>query len=70
MTPSHDENTYRPDLINYTIQVKYIFKLPNFRKFVSAILCLIVGYEKGLFKRMNEKQATEKEAYLWSVSDM
>ncbi|KAK9266876.1 hypothetical protein L1049_027135 [Liquidambar formosana] len=28
------------------------------------------GYEKGLFKRMNEKQATEKEAYLWSVSDM
>ncbi|XP_057968014.1 uncharacterized protein LOC131157697 [Malania oleifera] len=28
------------------------------------------GYEKELFKRMNEKQATEREAYLWSVSDM
>lgn len=28
------------------------------------------GYEKELFKRTNEKQATEKEAYLWSVSDM
>ncbi|KAK6930350.1 Bud13 [Dillenia turbinata] len=28
------------------------------------------GYEKQLFKRMNEKQATEREAYLWSVSDM
>ncbi|KAF3431732.1 hypothetical protein FNV43_RR26467 [Rhamnella rubrinervis] len=28
------------------------------------------GYEKELFKRMNEKQASEREAYLWSVSDM
>ncbi|KAL0006185.1 hypothetical protein SO802_013746 [Lithocarpus litseifolius] len=28
------------------------------------------GFEKGLFKRMNEKRATETEAYLWSVSDM
>ncbi|KAG5248953.1 serine carboxypeptidase [Salix suchowensis] len=28
------------------------------------------GNEKQLFKRMNEKQATEREAYLWSVSDM
>lgn len=28
------------------------------------------GFEKQLFKRMNEKQATEREAYLWSVSDM
>ncbi|KAK6913617.1 Bud13 [Dillenia turbinata] len=28
------------------------------------------GFEKELFKRMNEKQATEHEAYLWSVSDM
>lgn len=28
------------------------------------------GYEKQLVKRMNEKQATEREAYLWSVSDM
>ncbi|KAL0374426.1 UNVERIFIED_CONTAM: Pre-splicing factor CWC26 [Sesamum radiatum] len=27
------------------------------------------GYEKELFKRMNEKRATEREAYLWSVSD-
>lgn len=32
--------------------------------------CVFVGYEKTLFKRMNEKQATEREAYLWSVSDM
>ncbi|XP_062120196.1 uncharacterized protein LOC133834562 [Humulus lupulus] len=28
------------------------------------------GYEKELFKRKNEKQATEREAYLWSVADM
>ncbi|XP_060187422.1 uncharacterized protein LOC132616783 isoform X2 [Lycium barbarum] len=28
------------------------------------------GYEKEMFKRTNEKQATEREAYLWSVSDM
>ncbi|KAL4602207.1 hypothetical protein ACB092_10G037000 [Castanea dentata] len=28
------------------------------------------GFEKGLFKRMNEKRATQTEAYLWSVSDM
>ncbi|PKA60663.1 hypothetical protein AXF42_Ash006297 [Apostasia shenzhenica] len=28
------------------------------------------GYEKELFKRQNEKRATETEAYLWSVSDM
>ncbi|KAL8244549.1 hypothetical protein R6Q59_010807 [Mikania micrantha] len=28
------------------------------------------GYEKQLFKRQNEQQATEREAYLWSVADM
>ncbi|CAN1181218.1 BUD13 homolog [Linum perenne] len=28
------------------------------------------GYEKQFFKRVNEKQATEREGYLWSVSDM
>lgn len=28
------------------------------------------GFEKKLFRRLNEKQATEREAYLWSVSDM
>ncbi|KAI4352821.1 hypothetical protein L6164_007037 [Bauhinia variegata] len=28
------------------------------------------GFEKGLFKRTNERQARDKEAYLWSVSDM
>lgn len=28
------------------------------------------GFEKKMFTRMNEKQATEREAYLWSVSDM
>ncbi|XP_072968401.1 uncharacterized protein [Typha angustifolia] len=28
------------------------------------------GYEKEMFKRQNEKRATEQEAYLWSVSDM
>ncbi|XP_077235222.1 pre-mRNA-splicing factor of RES complex protein [Tasmannia lanceolata] len=28
------------------------------------------GYEKGLFQRQNEKKATEREAYLWSVSEM
>ncbi|GAB2213479.1 hypothetical protein Drorol1_Dr00021525 [Drosera rotundifolia] len=28
------------------------------------------GYEKECFKRTNEKQATQREAYLWSVSDM
>ncbi|XP_042065937.1 BUD13 homolog [Salvia splendens] len=28
------------------------------------------GYEKELFKRTNDKRATEAEAYLWSVADM
>ncbi|KAK1303399.1 hypothetical protein QJS10_CPB11g00191 [Acorus calamus] len=28
------------------------------------------GFEKEMFKRQNEKRATEREAYLWSVSDM
>ncbi|KAL9250211.1 yippee-like-like protein [Drosera capensis] len=28
------------------------------------------GYEKEFFKRTNEKQATQREAYLWSVSDI
>ncbi|VFQ87826.1 unnamed protein product [Cuscuta campestris] len=28
------------------------------------------GYEKQMFKRSSEKQATEREAYLWSVADM
>ncbi|XP_004510786.1 uncharacterized protein [Cicer arietinum] len=28
------------------------------------------GFEKGMFKRSNERQAKDKEAYLWSVSDM
>ncbi|XP_050372900.1 uncharacterized protein LOC126790623 [Argentina anserina] len=28
------------------------------------------GYEKQFFKRTNEKQATQAEAYLWSVADM
>lgn len=28
------------------------------------------GTEKELFKRTNDKRATEREAYLWSVSDM
>ncbi|GAU45027.1 hypothetical protein TSUD_94620 [Trifolium subterraneum] len=28
------------------------------------------GFDKELFKRMNDKQAEDKDAYLWSVSDM
>jgi pre-mRNA-splicing factor CWC26 len=28
------------------------------------------GFEKEMFKSRNEKQALEREAYLWSVSDM
>ncbi|XP_073052269.1 uncharacterized protein [Primulina eburnea] len=28
------------------------------------------GYEKEMFKRTNEKRATEMEAYMWSVSEM
>ncbi|EPS73826.1 hypothetical protein M569_00932 [Genlisea aurea] len=28
------------------------------------------GYEKELFKRTNDRRATEQEAYLWSVADM
>ncbi|KAL2453770.1 hypothetical protein Adt_48733 [Abeliophyllum distichum] len=28
------------------------------------------GTEKELFKRLNDKRATEREAYLWSVSDI
>lgn len=36
---------------------------------ISAAPC-VAGFEKGLFKRTNEKQATQAEAYLWSVADM
>lgn len=28
------------------------------------------GFEKDIFKRANERQARDREAYLWSVSDM
>ncbi|KAK1436390.1 hypothetical protein QVD17_02169 [Tagetes erecta] len=28
------------------------------------------GFEKQMFNRQNMKQATEREAYLWSVADM
>ncbi|RYR55395.1 hypothetical protein Ahy_A06g030622 isoform D [Arachis hypogaea] len=28
------------------------------------------GFEKEMFKRTNERQARDREAYLWSVSDM
>lgn len=28
------------------------------------------GFETGMFKSKNERQALEKEAYMWSVSDM
>ncbi|XP_074585876.1 pre-mRNA-splicing factor CWC26-like [Curcuma longa] len=28
------------------------------------------GFEKDMYKRQNEKRATEREAYLWSVYDM
>ncbi|KAE8678151.1 putative ubiquitin-conjugating enzyme E2 [Hibiscus syriacus] len=28
------------------------------------------GFEKKMFTKLNEKRATEREAYLWSVSDM
>jgi pre-mRNA-splicing factor CWC26 len=28
------------------------------------------GFEKQMFKKSNEKRATEREAYLWSVSEM
>ncbi|XLT41427.1 hypothetical protein S245_071965 [Arachis hypogaea] len=28
------------------------------------------GFEKELFKRTNERQARDREAYLWSVSNM
>ncbi|RDX83940.1 BUD13-like protein, partial [Mucuna pruriens] len=28
------------------------------------------GFEKDMFKRTNERQARDREAYLWSVSDM
>jgi len=38
----------------------WLFRIPAF----------YTGYEKELFKRQNEKRATETEAYLWSVSDM
>lgn len=29
-----------------------------------------IGFEKKLFKRINDKHATERKAYMWSVSDM
>ena len=31
---------------------------------------LYIGFEKQMFTRMNEKQATERGAYLWSVADL
>jgi len=31
---------------------------------------LFAGFEKDMFKRTNERQARDREAYLWSVSDM
>ena len=42
-----------------TVATNYLFDLMH-----------LLGFEKQMFKRMNEKQATEREAYLWSVSDM
>ncbi|KFK41062.1 hypothetical protein AALP_AA2G080400 [Arabis alpina] len=28
------------------------------------------GYENHMFNKINENEGTEREAYLWSVSDM
>lgn len=39
-------------------------------EFTNQYLLCHAGFEKGMFKRKNEKQATEAEAYLWSVADM
>lgn len=36
----------------------------------TNFFCCLAGFEKGMFKRKNDKQATEAEAYLWSVADM
>lgn len=36
----------------------------------GLVFLVIGGFEKDMFKRQNEKRATEREAYLWSVSDM
>ncbi|RWW41576.1 hypothetical protein BHE74_00052933 [Ensete ventricosum] len=38
--------------------------------YIVLILWVIEGFEKESIKRQNEKRATEREAYLWSVSDM
>jgi hypothetical protein len=37
---------------------------------VNIIVMCFLGFEKEMFKRQNERRATEQEAYLWSVSDM
>ena len=41
-----------------------------FEIFLLISVFCFAGYEKELFTRTNEKRATEREAYLWSVSDM
>lgn len=43
--------------------------LQNCLKWLTYLL-LFVGFEKDMFKRTNERQARDREAYLWSVSDM
>ena len=42
----------------------------SYQKRLISVVLPLVGFEKGLFKRMNEKRATETEAYLFSVSNM
>lgn len=60
-------------LLNFIVSTTSSYKI--YLAFVSNSNCAslptcLIGYEKQMFKRMNEKQATEREAYLWSVADM
>ena len=66
------ERDHWPQEDSYALkkQKNYFEKYVCYQKWLISFVLPLVGFEKGLFKRMNEKRATETEAYLWSVSDM
>lgn len=47
--------------------IEFIFELIGSDELMFVCFA---GFEKQMFNRQNEKQATEREAYLWSVADM
>ena len=66
------ERDHWPQEDSYALkkQKNYFEKYVCYQKWLISVVLPLIGFEKGLFKRMNEKRATETEAYLWSVSDM